>query len=446
MASDVTTVPASDLLAAPPAPRRTVWTGVLLLALAVLAGATMRTVFSPLQEAAKLELGLTDFHISLIQGVAFAVPIALFAIPLGWLADRSNRVRILIALSITWTAGTLLTAFAEGFGMLFFARMLAGVAGNCVVPVAISVAADYCLPERRGRTILVLSLGNVVGAAIAFMAGGLLLGAVLEGAAPSLLGLAPWREVSLMVGVASALLTLPLFLLREPARHEVEKAGASVGDVARALWSRRRFLFPLFVGQVGVVMADTAATIWAAPVLIRDFDQTPAEFAGWMGGALIVAGVIGSLIGGFAADWGQKLRMKGGLLTGAVAGAVLTVPTALYPIMPNAGLFGVMLTLLLIGGTVAGLVTATAIAVLIPNEERGLCLGAFMIMGALVGMGAAPIIVTLASQAMGGEAQLAPALAITSVIISALSLLGFWIALRNAPARPADEGLATEGL
>src|SRR5690606_3273078 len=70
-------------------PRRAGWSGVLLLALAVLAGATLRTLFSPLQEAAKLELGLSDLQISLVQGMAFAVPIAIFAIPLGWLADRS---------------------------------------------------------------------------------------------------------------------------------------------------------------------------------------------------------------------------------------------------------------------------------------------------------------------------------------------------------------------
>src|SRR5690606_26645693 len=111
----------------------------------------------------------------------------------------------------------------------------------------------------------------------------------------------------------------------------------------------------------------------------------------------------------------------------------------LYPVMPSITLFGVMFTLLLVGGTVAGLVTATAIAVLVPNEERGLCLGAFMILGALIGLGIAPVIVTLGSQALGGEAYLAQALAMVSVTVSVLSTLGFVVAFLNAPRPVADE-------
>lgn len=432
MRADPATPPPAPVVAPGPGPRRTVWSGVLLLALAVLAGATLRTLFSPLQEAAKLELGLSDLQISLVQGMAFAVPIAIFAIPLGWLADRSNRVRILIGLSLAWTLGTLLTAAARDFNVLFVARMLAGVAGNCVVPVAISVAADLCAPQRRGRSMLLLSLGNVAGAAVAFALGGALL-APLEAADPALFGLSGWRAVTLLFGLGGALLTAPLLLLREPPRHEVEQVRAGLGAIAAALWRRRWFLLPLFVGQVGVVMAETAATIWAAPVLIREFGQSPGQFAGWMGGALLLAGVVGSLIGGFAADWGQKLRANGGILTGAVAAAALTIPSAAYALADGVVLFGILLTVLLLAGTVAGLVTATAIAVLVPNEERGLSLGAFMILGALIGMGVAPVLVTLGAEALGGEHRLAPALAAVSVAVSVLSTLGFALAWRNAP-------------
>lgn len=431
---------AETLIAPAEAPpiRRTLWGAILVLAIAVTAGATMRTVFSPLQEAAKLSMGLSDFQIGLIQGVAIAVPMALLALPLGWLADRSNRIRILIVLSLLWTAGMALTAFAQDFNLLFVARMLAGVAGNFVVPVAISVASDLCMPERRGRSLLILSLGNVVGGALAFAIGGAVLGALIEQTAPGLLGLEPWRSVSLWFAIASAVMTLPLFFLREPVRHEVEQINAPIKAIAKALWSRRAFLLPLFIGQVGVVMADMAAAVWAAPVLERDYGLTPAEFGGWMGGGLLLAGVFGSIIGGFSADWGHKLPRRGGILTAALIAAVIALPASLYPIMPSTALFGVAFTLLMTSGTVAGLVTATAISVLVPNEERGLCLGAFMILGALIGIGVAPTVVTLASDAMGGESQLALSLTIVSVVIGFLSLAGFWLAMRNAP-RPVAE-------
>lgn len=426
----------------PPPVRRTLWGAILVLAVAVTAGATMRTVFSPLQEAAKLSMGLTDVQLSLIQGVAVALPMALIALPLGWLADHSNRIRILLALSVIWTAGMALTAFAEDFNLLFVARMLAGVAGNFVVPVAISVAADMCMPERRGRSLLVLSLGNVVGGALAFAIGGGLLGAVIEQTAPSLMNLEPWRAVSLWFAIGSAVLTLPLFLLHEPERHEIEHANAPIKVIAAALWKRKGFLIPLFIGQVGVVMADMAAAVWAAPVLERNYGLTPTQFGAWMGGGLLLAGIVGSVIGGFGADWGQKLHRRGGILTAALVAALIAVPASLYPVMPTTLMFGIAFTLLMTAGTVAGLVTATAIAVLIPNEERGLCLGAFMILGALIGIGVAPLVVTTASQAMGGESQLALALAATSVVIGVLSLVGFWLAMRNAPPSAAE--VATE--
>ena len=422
---------------APPI-RQTLWGAILVLAVAVTAGATMRTVFSPLQEAAKLSMGLSDVQLGLIQGAAVAVPMALIALPLGWLADHSNRVRILLVLSSVWTAGMALTAFAQDFNVLFVARMLAGVAGNFVVPVAISVAADMCMPERRGRSLLLLSLGNVVGGALAFAIGGGLLGAVIEQTAPALMNLEPWRAASLWFAIGSAVLTLPLFLLREPERHEIEHANAPIKVIAVALWKRRAFLLPLFVGQVGVVMADMAAAVWAAPVLERNYGLTPTQFGAWMGGGLLLAGIVGSIIGGFGADWGHKLRRRGGILTAALIAAVIAVPASLYPVMPSTLMFGVAFTLLMTAGTVAGLVTATAIAVLVPNEERGLCLGAFMILGALIGIGIAPLVVTTASQAMGGENELALALAVTSVVIGLLSLAGFWLAMRNAPPSAAE--------
>ena len=270
-----------DTLAAapPPVARRTLWGAIAVVSLVVMAGAAMKTIFSPLQEAAKLSMGLTDFQIGLVQGIAIALPMALVALPLGWLADRSNRIRILLGLSAVWTLGMVLTAFAQDFNVLFLARMLSGAAGNFVVPIGISIAADMCMPERRGRSLLVLSLGNVVGAALAFAIGGALLGAIIEQAAPSLFGLEPWRAVSLWFAIGSVALTLPLLLIREPERQEVEQVNASIKAIASALWARRGFLVPLFIGQVGVVMADMAAGVWAAPVLIRNYGLTPAGWA-----------------------------------------------------------------------------------------------------------------------------------------------------------------------
>lgn len=406
---------------------------IFLLALTLTSGAAMRMLFSPMQEAAKLELGLSDVQIGLVQGVAAAIPIAALSIPLGWMVDHGRRVTILMALVGVWTIGTLLTAFADSLPVLYIARMLAGMGSTLSVTVAISIAADLSKPEKRGRSLLFLSMGNIFGAAIAFALGGMLFGLLSEPTHKALAGLTPWREVNLLFGIASAVLLLPLLALREPVRREVGQAEAALVPALRILWGRRGFLAPLFVGQISVAMADTAAGVWAAPVLIRTYHQQPAEFAGWMGGVLLFCGLVGSILGGFAADWGQKRGTRGGILIGAVIASLVGVPAALFPIMPGVAGFALMLTALLLAGAVAGLITATTIAVLVPNEVRGVCLGAFIVISSLIGVGLSPVIVTLGSRLLGGEHQLDLSLAITGVVVGVISVVAFFQAMRRAP-------------
>ena len=101
--------------------------------------------------------------------------------------------------------------------------------------------------------------------------------------------------------------------------------------------------------------------------------------------------------------------------------------------MPGVTSFAVMLGLLSICGAVTGLVVSVALTVLLPNELRGLCIGAFIAIAGLVGFGLAPWIVTRVSAFMGGESMLAEALALVGVIVSALSFLAFLLAMRRAP-------------
>src|SRR6476619_6049219 len=98
------------------------WGSLSLLALTIFSGLLMQGSLASVQETIKHELGLSDFQTSLLQGLAVSIPVALLAIPLGRLTDRGNRMRLLVAMTLIWTIGTALTAFAQGFGTLFAAR------------------------------------------------------------------------------------------------------------------------------------------------------------------------------------------------------------------------------------------------------------------------------------------------------------------------------------
>lgn len=408
------------------------------ISLAIAAGFTAMMSFGTVQEAAKAEMGLSDSVLGLIQGVSAAVPLVLFSIPIGILIDRSNRIRLFIALALIWTLGTAITAYAQSVSILFLGRMLAGIGTTGALTAALSLSADLCAPSERGRGILLISLGKALGQAAAFAIVGWTFG-LFVAAAPGWVGLTPWRATHLALTFASLACILPLLFMREPARHEVE---AHVGAPFRVLmgefWERRAFLIPLFAGQVTVVMADAAAAIWAAPVLSRDYGQQPQDFAGWMGAIMLFTGIAGAVLGGIAADAGQKTGRRGGLLIGAVIAAVLAIPAALFSLAGSTTLFAIALGTLVLCGTVTGLITSVALTVFIPNELRGLCIGVFIAVAGLIGFGIAPSLVTWVSSLLGGEQHLASALAGVGVAVSIVSLGAFVLAMRNAPLNATE--------
>lgn len=425
-----TPVPAADASVAARSRRSAIW-ALLLLAGTVAIGRIAQGVFGPLQDMAKGELALSDFQLSLVQGLAASIPIAVLSLPLGRLVDHASRVRLLLAMALVWTLGTLLTVFATDFTTLFVARTLAGLGMMCSLPVAISLAADLTMPERRGRSLVLLSVGSMVGAAAAFVLGGALVGWVKASDGGWFGDLAPWRSVHLLIGLGSLAWLVPMLLMREPARQEMGTAGTpSVREALAAIWQRRRLLAPLFIGQTSVVMADASAGIWAAPVLMRHYAQTPEQFGPWVGAVVVLSGLIGSVVGGICADLGQGGRLRGGMLGAAALAAVCSVPAGFFAVMPSVSGFAWMLFVLLVCGSLMGIITTTAIAVLVPNEIRGLCLGAFIVVGSLFGIGLAPTVVTLISDALGGESYLREGLTILVVFSSVISALGFIVALR----------------
>ena len=356
---------------------RTAWGAIIVLSLTLLAGAVMRSVFSPLQEAAMLELQLTDFQISLIQGVGTAVPGAIIGLMIAWIIDHGKRVRLLIALLLVCALGTIATSFVGGFTGLLLGRICTAVAADCTAGVVISLAADYCVRRQRGRAILMMGFGLLTGIALGFWLGGALLDPLASAQWAWPAALSPWRKVHLVVGLAGALGLVPLLLLPEPERHEVQQSAGALQPLLRSLWGKRAFLMPFFLAQLGVTLADSAATIWAAPVLIRNYHLQPQQFAGWMGGLLFIGGLAGSMFGGLSADWRQKSLRRGAVLAGGLVAAGLGVPAALFPIMPTVGGFAVMMGVMTLSGTATAMVASTTVAVLIPNEERGTCMALY---------------------------------------------------------------------
>lgn len=179
-----------------------------------------RQILSILAVDIKRDLGLSDGDLGFLGGAAFAVFYALFGVPLGRLADRWNRVRLLTIGLVLWSTATALSGLARNFVTLSFARMGVGVGEATASPTAYSLISDYFPSRQRATALAVYSSGLYIGGGVS-----LLIGANIskwwDAAYPGggIGGLVGWQAAFVAVGLPGVLLALWVASLREPARQ-----------------------------------------------------------------------------------------------------------------------------------------------------------------------------------------------------------------------------------
>ena len=126
------------------------WYGVGVLMVAYTLSFIDRYVIALLIQPIKQDLLLTDTQIGLLSGLAFAIFYTTLGIPIGRLADRYDRRRIISIGILAWSLMTAACGMARGFWQLFAARVgvgvgeRVGVAATGSPPVAVGVGVG-CL-------------------------------------------------------------------------------------------------------------------------------------------------------------------------------------------------------------------------------------------------------------------------------------------------------------
>ena len=82
------------------------WLALAILCFVYVLNFLDRQLLSILAKPIQDDLGVTDGQLGLISGLYFALFYCLLAIPVGWLADRTNRVRVLSLACALWSAAT----------------------------------------------------------------------------------------------------------------------------------------------------------------------------------------------------------------------------------------------------------------------------------------------------------------------------------------------------
>jgi len=122
-----------------------------------------RVQISGLAQPIKEEFGLSDTQLGLLSGTAFGLTYATMAIPLGWLSDRTNRIKLLSAALALWSLMTAFAAVTQNFAQLALSRIGVAAGESSFTPTAHSLLADYFPPHRRGFAIGIETAGAMVG-------------------------------------------------------------------------------------------------------------------------------------------------------------------------------------------------------------------------------------------------------------------------------------------
>jgi DHA2 family multidrug resistance protein len=80
----------------------------------------------------------------------------------GWLGNRFGRKRVLMTCIVVFTAASAVCGAASSLGVLVVARVLQGVGGGALQPMAQAILMESFAPARRGVAMAAFSMGVIV--------------------------------------------------------------------------------------------------------------------------------------------------------------------------------------------------------------------------------------------------------------------------------------------
>ncbi len=299
------------------------------LGLALLTGLNLfnyldRYVLASVVPPIKADLQLTDGEIGWLTS-AFMIGYFATSPVFGYLGDRWPRKGLIVFGVTFWSLGTILSGFAHDYWTLLGCRILVGLGEASYAVLAPTWLADLFAPERRNNALTIFYSATPFGSALGYLLGGF---ALEHGG---------WRTGFFWAGAPGLVLALALLTLPEPPRG---KAGED--DLAKpAVFSRSGVsgymkLFRIedyvlvLIGLTAYTFGLGAFAAWG-PTFLNRVHELELSFADkFFGGTLVIAGLLGTLIGGFAATaWHRKSRAGYAyLLTLSAAMTVLAAAAA----------------------------------------------------------------------------------------------------------------------
>ncbi|HVV86646.1 MAG TPA: MFS transporter [Kofleriaceae bacterium] len=246
-----------------------------------------RTLVAAVLPRIQDDLGMSNFEGGLLATV-FLLGYFVTAPAFGARADRGPRKGLIALGVVVWSVATAASGLAGTLWTMLAARAVVGVGEASYATLAPTIIDDLTPPEQKGRALAIFYLATPLGSAVGY---------VMGGAIEKAWG---WRAVFYVAGGPGVLLALLCLLVEEPARTLATRrtrATENAGTLAR---------IPLFRRAVLGYCAETAAVgafaYWAPKYLHARFALALDKANYWFGTVTVVAGAIGTVLGGRLAD------------------------------------------------------------------------------------------------------------------------------------------------
>ncbi|MFC4526267.1 MFS transporter [Dyella halodurans] len=235
-----------------------------------------RFVLSTLLEPIKADFHLSDSALGFLTGVSLAIFYVTAGLPLGVLADRANRKKM-VAISVgIWSVMTILCGLSVTYWMMLFMRIGVGIGEAGATPPSHSLLSDKFGPRSRAFALSVFGLGASVGA---------YLGASGAGYLNDHYG---WRQALIIFGVAGLPFAALCWLIREPKRGQDDagsnnrREGATLRDTIGFMLADRA-LVHIMAGATIVTFWGWGILWWTPAFLTRSFALTTGQAGSLLG-------------------------------------------------------------------------------------------------------------------------------------------------------------------
>jgi MFS family permease len=220
-------------------------------------------------------------------------------IPLGLIADRVER-RKLIALSIgIWSAMTAACGATVSFTQLLLARIGVGIGEAGGTPASQSMLADLFPLSQRTLATSIFALGAAAGSMLGSSGGGLVADRF------------GWRAAFIALAIPGALIALVMrFTVREPTRGSFDRVGKddvpTFTETLRFIGTQRSLVHVLIAATV-VTYWGWGLLWWTPAFLMRSHHLSIGEAGRLVGTISGIAGALGILGSGLLIHWcGRK--------------------------------------------------------------------------------------------------------------------------------------------